>query len=39
MCRCFRDLRDMVADGRPLTPGATVQAMRPYATEPGAEPV
>jgi quercetin dioxygenase-like cupin family protein len=34
----FRDLRDMVARGQPLTPDATVQAMRPYATEPGTQP-
>lgn len=29
----FRDLRDMIADGQPLTPDATIEAMRPYATE------
>jgi quercetin dioxygenase-like cupin family protein len=34
----FRDLRDMIARGQPLTPDATVQAMRPYATEPGTQP-
>src|ERR1700722_17409539 len=27
----FRDLRDMIARGQPLTPDSTVQAMRPYA--------
>ncbi|TDU05970.1 mannose-6-phosphate isomerase-like protein (cupin superfamily) [Streptomyces sp. 846.5] len=30
----FRDLRDMVAGGRPFTPEATIEAMAPYATEP-----
>jgi mannose-6-phosphate isomerase-like protein (cupin superfamily) len=34
----FRDLRDMIADGRPLTPAATIAAMRPYATVPATEP-
>jgi mannose-6-phosphate isomerase-like protein (cupin superfamily) len=34
----FRDLRDMIAAGRPLTPDATIQAMRPHATEPATEP-
>jgi mannose-6-phosphate isomerase-like protein (cupin superfamily) len=34
----FRDLRNMIADGRALTPDVTVQAMHPYATEPGTEP-
>ncbi len=33
----FRDLRDMIADGRPLTPDATIEAMRPYATEPASD--
>jgi mannose-6-phosphate isomerase-like protein (cupin superfamily) len=33
----FRDLRDMVADGRPLTPEATIEAMGPYATEPATD--
>jgi quercetin dioxygenase-like cupin family protein len=30
----FRDLRDMIADGQPLTPGSTIAAMSRYATEP-----
>ncbi|MBP2328251.1 quercetin dioxygenase-like cupin family protein [Kibdelosporangium banguiense] len=30
----FRDLRDMIAAGRPPTPEAMTKAMRPYATEP-----
>jgi mannose-6-phosphate isomerase-like protein (cupin superfamily) len=30
----FRDLRDMIADGRPLTAETTVEAMSRYATEP-----
>jgi quercetin dioxygenase-like cupin family protein len=30
----FRDLRGMIADGRPLTAEATVEAMSHYATEP-----
>jgi quercetin dioxygenase-like cupin family protein len=34
----FRDLRDMIASGQPLTPEATIEAMRPYATEPGTGP-
>ncbi|MEW2515990.1 cupin domain-containing protein [Streptomyces sp. NPDC046870] len=34
----FRDLRDVLADGRPLTPQANIDAMSRYATEP-AEPV
>ena len=33
----FRDLRDMIADGRPLTPEATIQAMSRYATEPATD--
>lgn len=33
----FRDLRDMIADGQPLTPEATIRAMRPYATEPATD--
>jgi mannose-6-phosphate isomerase-like protein (cupin superfamily) len=33
----FRDLRDMIADGQPLTPDATIEAMRPYATEPASD--
>ena len=30
----FRDLRDMIAAGRPATPEAMTEAMRAYATEP-----
>jgi quercetin dioxygenase-like cupin family protein len=30
----FRDLRDMIASGRPLTPEASIQVMSRYATEP-----
>ncbi|GAA1400884.1 hypothetical protein GCM10009639_42480 [Kitasatospora putterlickiae] len=30
----FRDLREVLAQGRPLTPGATIEAMGRYATEP-----
>jgi quercetin dioxygenase-like cupin family protein len=30
----FRDLRDMIAAGRPPTPEAITEAMRAYATEP-----
>jgi quercetin dioxygenase-like cupin family protein len=30
----FRDLRDMIADGQPLTPGSTIAVMSRYATEP-----
>ncbi|WP_333778447.1 cupin domain-containing protein [Streptomyces sp. IBSBF 3136] len=30
----FRDLQEMLADGRPLTPEANVEAMSRYATEP-----
>jgi quercetin dioxygenase-like cupin family protein len=33
----FRDLRDMIAGGRPLTPEATIQAMSRYATEPATD--
>jgi mannose-6-phosphate isomerase-like protein (cupin superfamily) len=33
----FRDLRDMVAGGRAFTPEATIEAMRPYATEPATD--
>ncbi|MBY8841365.1 cupin domain-containing protein [Streptomyces sp. SP2-10] len=33
----FRDLRDMSADGRPLTPRASFQVMSRYATEPAAD--
>ncbi|MFE4975644.1 cupin domain-containing protein [Kitasatospora sp. NPDC056651] len=34
----FRDLRDTLADGRPLTPQANIDAMSRYATEPAADP-
>ncbi|MFF8712668.1 cupin domain-containing protein [Streptomyces sp. NPDC015184] len=30
----FRDLREALADGRPLTPRADIEAMSRYATEP-----
>lgn len=30
----FRDLRDMIAGGQPLTADATIQAMKRHATEP-----
>jgi mannose-6-phosphate isomerase-like protein (cupin superfamily) len=33
----FRDLRDMIAGGRPLTAEATVEAMSRYATEPASD--
>ena len=33
----FRDLRDMIAAGRPLTPDTTVEAMSRYATEPASD--
>ena len=33
----FRDLRDMIAGGQPLTPAATIQAMSRYATEPATD--
>jgi mannose-6-phosphate isomerase-like protein (cupin superfamily) len=33
----FRDLRDMVAQGGALTPGATAAAMQRYATEPATD--
>jgi quercetin dioxygenase-like cupin family protein len=33
----FRDLKDMIADGRELTPQATVQAMSRYATVPATD--
>jgi len=35
--RYFRDLRQMIADGQPLTPGNTERAMRRYATETAAD--
>ncbi|WP_199922944.1 cupin domain-containing protein [Streptomyces sp. NRRL B-24484] len=34
----FRDLRDVLAAGRPLTPQATSDAMSRYATEPATDP-
>jgi mannose-6-phosphate isomerase-like protein (cupin superfamily) len=33
----FRDLRDMIADGQPLTPEATIEAMSRYATVPATD--
>ncbi|MGW7692065.1 cupin domain-containing protein [Streptomyces asiaticus] len=33
----FRDLQDMLADGRRLTPQANIDAMNRYATEPATE--
>ncbi len=33
----FRDLRDMIADGQPLTTETTIQAMSRYATEPATD--
>ncbi|WP_329241806.1 cupin domain-containing protein [Streptomyces sp. NBC_01478] len=33
----FRDLRDMIADGSPLTPEATIEAMSRYSTEPATD--
>ncbi len=33
----FRDLRTMIAEGRPLSPAALIDAMRPYATEPASD--
>ncbi|MFD5121302.1 cupin domain-containing protein [Streptomyces sp. NPDC058385] len=33
----FRDLQDALADGRPLTPQANIDAMNRYATEPATE--
>ena len=35
--RYFRDLRQMIADGQPLTPESTELAMRRYATETAAD--
>jgi hypothetical protein len=35
--RYFRDLRDMIAAGRPLTAEATVEVMSHYATEPASD--
>jgi quercetin dioxygenase-like cupin family protein len=33
----FRDLRDMIAGGQPLTPEATIAAMSHYATKPATD--
>src|SRR6202453_4628206 len=33
----FRDLRDMIAGGQPLTPEATIAVMSRYATEPATD--
>ena len=33
----FRDLRDLIAEGRPATPEATVEMMSRYATTPATE--
>ncbi|MHA7961453.1 cupin domain-containing protein [Streptomyces sp. L500] len=33
----FRDLQEMLADGRPLTPQANIDAMSRYATEPATD--
>jgi hypothetical protein len=33
----FRDLRDMIASGQPLSPQASIGAMRRYATEPATD--
>ena len=33
----FRDLRDMIADGQPLTAETTIAAMSRYATEPATD--
>ncbi|MGV9353651.1 cupin domain-containing protein [Streptomyces misionensis] len=33
----FRDLQEVLADGRPLTPQANIDAMSRYATEPAAD--
>jgi quercetin dioxygenase-like cupin family protein len=33
----FRDLRDMIAGGQPLTPAATIQVMSHYATVPATD--
>jgi len=33
----FRDLRDMIAEGRPMNAAAMITAMRRYATEPASE--
>jgi oxalate decarboxylase/phosphoglucose isomerase-like protein (cupin superfamily) len=35
--RYFRDLRDLIAGGQPLTDEATIQAMSRYATEPATD--
>jgi hypothetical protein len=33
----FRDLQDVLAGGRPLTPQANIEAMSRYATEPATD--
>ena len=33
----FRDLRDMIAGGQPLSPQATIQVMSRYATVPATD--
>ena len=33
----FRDLRDMIASGQPLTPAATIEVMACYATVPATD--
>ena len=33
----FRDLRDMIASGQPLSPQASIETMSRYATEPAAD--
>jgi quercetin dioxygenase-like cupin family protein len=33
----FKDLREMIADGQPLTPEATIQVMRRYSTVPATD--
>jgi mannose-6-phosphate isomerase-like protein (cupin superfamily) len=35
--RYFRDLRDMIAGGQPLTPEATIEVMARYATVPASD--
>ncbi|MFI1658307.1 cupin domain-containing protein [Streptomyces sp. NPDC020472] len=36
--RYFRELQETLADGRPLTPQANIDAMSRYATEPATDP-
>ncbi len=35
--RYFRDLQNVIADGRPLTPQAGIHVMSRYATEPATD--